>query len=330
MTQSDCFVSVVAPLDRDADIVEAFVEEVSLVLKRAYENYELVLVDDGSDDETVPKVSGLLSRHPCIRLVRLSRAFGRETAISAGLDSAIGDFVVVMIPEDDPPDLIPQMVERCRKGVGAVFGIRAHRRGDPLWLRVGASLFYFYFNRILRGNVPRNSSDFRVFGRQAVNAITRIKDRLRYLRTFSAHVGYGTDSFVYEPRPRRGGRRRRSFRTSVRTAVDMIVANSPQPLQMVGTLGLLMALLTALHVAGAGLMHLLRADGTPGWASGSVQVSALFCFVFLILSTLCAYVDQLLGEVRDRPQYYVLEERNSSVMLADETRKNVVTQSSAD
>lgn len=327
MATSDCFVSVIAPLQDDGDIAQEFVKEVSAVLRREYENYELVLVDDGSEDDTSAKIDALLQTHECVRLIRLSRRFGRETAICAGLDSAIGDFVAVMIPDSDPPQLLPRMVERCRQGVGVVFGIRARRDGEPLWLRAGASLFYTYFNRLLRGSVPKNSTDFRVFSRQAVNAINQIRDRLRYLRTFTVYVGYGAEGFVYETIRRRRKPRLRSLASAFDTAISMIVANTVQPLRMASLVSLVLALGNLLYAAYVLVARAFVRDVEPGWATLSLQGSVMFAFLFFTLSVLCAYLDRLLGEVRDRPLYYVLEERNSSVMLADEERKNVVTRS---
>lgn len=330
MPTSDCFVSVVAPLYNDEDIVEAFVEEVLTVLREAYDNYELVLIDDGSGDATAERVSNLLKVHECVRLIRLSRRFGQETAIAAGLDSAIGDFVVVMLPDSDPPGLIPEMVEKSRQGVGVVFGVRANRQGEPWYLRVGARLFYWYFNRVLGMRVPPNSRDFRVFSRQTVNAITGIKDRLRYMRVFSSYVGYGSESFVYEPIQRRQKARSKSFREAVRIAIGMILANSTHPLRMVGLLGVVMALLSVLHVMYVLAVYAIYENVPQGWATRSLHSSVMFMFVFLILAALCEYVGRLLEEVKDRPPYFVLEERHSSVLLADEDRKNVVTESSKD
>ena len=327
MPLTDCFVSVVAPLYNDADIVEAYIEDVIGELKRGYANYELVLVDDSSSDETVERVSALLQKHECIRLIRLSRRFGQETAISAGLDSVIGDFIVVMLPESDPPKLIPQIVERCRKDVGVVFGIREHRRDEPFHLRLGARFFYWYMNRVLKMDLPKNSTDFRVFSRQALNALIRIKDRFRYLRTFSSYVGYGSESFTYQPIRRREKPRTKGFREAVAMGVNMIIANSTHPLRMVSLLGLVLAFLSVVHIGYVVLVRLLDENVVPGWATRSLHSSAMFLFLFLILSVLCEYVGRLLGEVKDRPQYYVLEERNSSVLIADEERKNVVTES---
>jgi dolichol-phosphate mannosyltransferase len=327
MKRSDCFVSVVAPLYNDADIIESFIEDVIGVLRREYANYELVLVDDGSSDETVDKVSEALRKHECIRLVRLSRRFGQETALSAGLDSVIGDFAVVMQPDRDPPELIARIVEQCRMGVGVVFGVRKDRKGDSLLLRTGARLLYWYFNRILKISLPRNSTDFRVFSRQALNAMISIKDRLRYLRTFSAYVGYGSESFTYELVHRRKRPRSKTLGQAVRTAISMVVANSTHPLRAVSLLGLALSAVNTLYIIYVVLVRLLAEDVVPGWATLSLQVSVMLLFVFLILSMLCEYVGRLLGEVRDRPLYYVLEERNSSVMIANEERKNIVTDS---
>jgi len=327
MASSDCFVSVIAPLHNDADLVESFVQDVIGVLKREYANYELVLIDDGSRDGTVDQVARLLTTMECIRLIRLSRHFGYETAISAGLDTAIGDFVVVMNPDTDPPEAIPRMVEQCRQGPGIVFGIRQHRLGEPLYLRAGARLFYWYFNRVLKVNLPKDSTDFRVFSRQSVNAITRIKDRFRYLRTFSTYVGYGNESFTYTPIRRRSQPRVKGFGESVGLAVNMIVANSVQPLRMVSLLGLLLSFLSVVHIVYVVLVYLFDKHVIAGWVTQSLHNSVMFLFVFLILAVLCEYVGRLLTEVRRRPGYFVLEERNSSVLLADEERKNVVLES---
>src|SRR5438105_4640367 len=115
MALSDCFVSVVAPLSNDGSIAKPFIADVMGVLQSHYTNYELVLVDDGSTDDTVGAVSELLTQYPCIRLIRLSRQFGTEIAFSAGLDTAIGDFIITMTPNSDPPLMIPDLVEDCRR-----------------------------------------------------------------------------------------------------------------------------------------------------------------------------------------------------------------------
>jgi dolichol-phosphate mannosyltransferase len=327
MARADVFVSVVAALHNDGDIVLEFIEEALDVLKREYENYELVLVDDGSTDETVAKVSGALERHECIRLIVLSRRFGRESALSAGLDSVIGDYIVVIEPDRDPLELIPGIVERAREGVGVVFGVREDRRGDPLLKRLASKMFYWYFTRVLRIGLTPNSTDYRVLSRQALNAMIRMKDSLRYLRTFSLYIGYGSESFTYSFKHRRARPRQKSLSESVRIGMSMIVASSTQPLRAVSLLALLMSFVSIVIAAYVLVVRLVVENVTPGWATQSLHRSVMFFFLFLILAVLCEYVGRLLGEVRDRPLYHVVEERNSSVMIADEDRRNVVTDS---
>jgi glycosyltransferase involved in cell wall biosynthesis len=327
MAASDLFASVVAPLHDDADIVEAFVRDVLAVLAAHYENYELVLVDDGSTDATAARVAALLPSERCIRLIRLSRRFGRDVAISAGMDTVIGDFVVVLVPESDPPELIPEFIERCRRGAGIVYGIRARRPKEALYLSLGTRVFYWYFNRVVGVDLPRNSTDYRAYSRQSVNAITRIKDRLRYLRTFGGYVGFGGEPFVYEPRPRRARTRGRTPGEALALAINMTVANSTQPLRIASLVGLALAGLSAVHVVYVLAARVLSPEVAEGWTTQQVFASIMFGFLFVILATLCEYMGRLLGEVKDRPLYFVLEEKTSAVPLADEQRRNVVTES---
>jgi dolichol-phosphate mannosyltransferase len=324
---SDCFLSVIAVLSNDADIVDAFVDEVLGVVAPAYENYELVLIDDGSTDGTFERVSARLTRDRSVRVIRLSRRFGKDIAISAGLDTVIGDFVVVLSPETDPPELIPGLVETCRGGKGIVYGIRARRPSEPWYLTAGTRGFYWYFNRVLGVDLPKNSTDYRAYSRQTVNAITRIKDHLRYLRTFGTYVGYGAEPFTYEPRLRRARMRGRSPGEAVGLALNMTVANSTRPLRIVSLLGLAVSLGSAVYAIWVLALRAFDPNLVEGWAAQQVLIAVVSFFLFLILAALCEYVGRLLGEVRDRPLYFVSEERTSSVLLGNEERKNVVTES---
>jgi dolichol-phosphate mannosyltransferase len=317
-TNLDCYVSVIAPLHNDADIVEAFVSELSEALRATYVNYEIVLVDDGSNDETASRVGRLLDSHERVRSIRLSRCFGQEIAISAGLDSVIGDFVVVMLPDGDPPRLVPEMVERARRGAELVFGIRKSRRNDPLFLRVGASAFYWYCNRLLGLDLPKNSTHFRVMSRRVVNALIQIKDRGRYLRTLSQHVGYRSEGFPYELEERRSPPRRKGVLQAFDLAANIIVTNSRRPLRLVSSIALLLAAANAAYVV------YVAASRAPAIA---LQAGVGFAFVFLILAVLSEYLGKLVEESKGRPLYHVMEEKQGSMPLLEERRRNVVTES---
>ena len=140
MNQFQCFVSIVAPLHNDSDIIESFIEEILGTLKQNYKHFEVILVDDDSQDNTIEKITVLLTKFESIRLIRLSRSFGQEVAISAGLETAIGDYAVVVIPDTDPAKLIPKMVEQSRGGIDILYGIRKHRKEDPFLRSSDSSL----------------------------------------------------------------------------------------------------------------------------------------------------------------------------------------------
>jgi dolichol-phosphate mannosyltransferase len=324
---SDVFVSVVAPLQDDGDLVEAFVAEVTGVLEAHYTNYELVLVDDGSRDDTPARVDAILRRHKCVRYVRLSRRFGAEIAITAGLDTVIGDFTVVMLPDSDPPELIPEMVARARGARGVVFGVRSGRSGQPWWARAGARLFYGLGNRLFGLDLPPDATHFQVLSRQAVNAVTRIKEKYRSLRLLSFHVGYDNDRLAYAPRWRRGHPRVRGIAESISLAVGIVVAHSTQPLRFVSGLGLLASTLNLLYMFYVVGVYLLKPGVEPGWTTTSLQLSSMFFLLFLIMTVLTEYVGRILDESKDRPLYHVVEERNSNVSVADAERRNVVKES---
>jgi glycosyltransferase involved in cell wall biosynthesis len=324
VTASDLLVSVVAPLHNDADIVASFVADTVSVLTANYLHFELLLVDDASTDGTLPVLNDLLARHQSVRVIRLSRSFGTEVAIAAGLDAAIGDFVVVMLPDTDPPALVPQMVEQSRGGAGVVFGIRRDRSGEPLLLRAGAAFFYGACNRFFGLNIPKNSTHFRVLSRQAVNAVVQIRDRNRYLRTLSAYVGYSSQSVVYDTISRRARPRRKSLVASVRLALGIMVANSFQPLYFAVALGLVVVAANVLFLAYVVTIYLFKRHVAEGWTTQSFILGAMFGALALQFTVVAAYLARLLGEQQDRPLYFVLEERQSTVTSAAE-RMNIVT-----
>ncbi len=317
---SDRYLSVIAPLWNDADIVEPFALEMVEVLQRNFANFELVLVDDGSTDDTAARVIELLKRHESIRLIRLSRRFGQEIAISAGLDSVIGDFVAVLLPDSDPPGCVPEMVELALQGADMVFGIRKSRRGDPLMIRLGARAFYWYSDRLLRLDLPKNSTHFRVMSRRVVNALTRIKDRGRYLRTLSQHVGYRSVGFPYDLAQRRSIPRRKSLVEALDLAANIVVTNSLRPLRMVSWLAVLLGAANGIYAAV--VLHL-----RTGWDWRGLQPGISFAFLFAILAVLCEYLGRVVDESKGRPLYHVVEERTGAMPLLGPDRGNVVTES---
>ncbi len=318
-------VSVVVPLWNDDDLVERFVTELLRVLKDNYSAYEVILVDDGSTDDTVARTRALLLEHESLRLLRLSRHFGTEIAVSAGLDSAVGDEIVTLTAATDPPNVIPELVGRVRHGAGIVFGVRSTLRDENWSLRLGSRVFHWFSASVLDLHYPKNSTNFLCMSRVVVNALTRLKDRLRFLRVLSSEIGFRTAEVPYEPRQLRDRPRRRNLFGSLRLAAAITLANSTWPLRIAAALAVLVSMANAalvVYVLGVGLL----ADGIPpGWASESLHSSAMFCLLFLVVAVVCGYLDRVVDYTRVRPLYYLMQEEESVVGLRDLVRRNVVT-----
>lgn len=320
----DRFVSVVAPLYYDADIVEGFVKDIIHVLREHFTNYELVLVDDGSDDDTEARIQELLTRYEGIRYIGLSRSFGEEVAISAGLEIVIGDYVVVMLAHMDPPELVPPMVERSMEGVDVVFGIRRARRREPWIYRTMARLFYWYCDRFLNFELPQNATQFRCLSRQAANAILQIKDSHRYLGLFSCYVGYPRQEFLYDPIRRRGKVKHKSLFNAIRSAMVLIIENSPHPLRLASLIAVLAAIGNLLYLIFILVIYLSNEDIVEGWTTLSTQSAMQFLLIALMLAILSEYIGRILNRLQGRPLYFVRTQQDSNVLLVDRFRPNVV------
>ena len=310
----ESLLSIVAPLEGDSpDAVEAFVEETAAVLRGLVTHHEIILVDDGAPEDTVARVRALLGRHDFVRFLRLSRHFGEETAIAAGLDAAIGDYVAVMLPNMDPPALIPEFLERARADADIVYGVRLHRKLEPFWYRAGARVFYWYINSVVGADLPKDSTQFRCMSRQVVNALSQIHGPDQYLRMLTSYIGFRKQALPYAPLNRMGAATVRPKREAVNLARALIFDNTTHPLRLVTWTGVALAVLNF----GSVVLRDGRATGVP------VQMAGAFLVLAFMLAMIAEYVGGLTNRLRDRPAYYVREEHTSSVLLREE-RRNVV------
>lgn len=323
----DKFVSVIAPLYNNEDSVIQFIEDTISVLKDNYTNYELVLVDDGSRDKTVELVISVLTKYEGIRLLRLSREFGEEIAITAGLETVIGDFTIVMLPHIDPHNKIPEMVQYCIDGSDIVYGVRATPANENWFTRKIKDMFFWYSSKVLKLDLMKNVTQFSCMSRQAVNAIIQIKDSFRHLRLSSAFVGYDRKPIIYEPIKRGRNTRERGFFKSLNIALTLIVENSTHPLRLVSWVGLVAAFGNLVYIAYILFMYFYKDDIMQGWTTLSLQNASQFFVIVLILTALCEYTGRVLNRLQDRPLYYQKNEKNSSLLLTEKNRHNIVEES---
>ena len=327
MAKTDTFVSVVAVLRSYARFLPAFVEDVHRILDTHYSNYELVLVDNGSRDETPKLVREMLQKQKCIRYVRLSRRMSAEMATMAGLDAAIGDYVVTLHPDFDPPTEIPAMVDECRAGTDVVFGVAPFPQPpSPLYrsLRWG----FYRFSKLAFGIEPvRGNSVYRCMSRAAVNALTRVRRRKRFFGQLASEIGLSVAMHEYGFISRSGKQPRVNLRRAARTAASMAMNHSSAPMRLVSLLGLAGSFLSLVYTLFVVGVYLFKNDVMPGWTTLSLQMSVLFFLTFVMLTLIGEHLGRLIDESVDRPLYHVREEQSSSVMLSDLARKNVMDRS---
>ena len=297
--------SVVVPVRNEAENIVELHRRVVLALEDQAHAFELLFVDDGSNDATPALIERLSEQDPRVRRVTLSRNFGHQAAVSAGLDFAEGAAVVVMDGDlQDPPELIPRLVAEWRGGADVVYAVRASR-DEPRLKRLAYSAFYRLLRLVSDFEMPLDSGDFSLMDRKVVAVLTHLPERLRFIRGLRTFVGFRQVGVAYDRPARHAGRSKYGLKALVRLAVDGLVGFSGYPLRMVAYAGLFVAL-AALGLMGWTLWDALGPQTAPrGWASTLVVVLVLGAFQMLSLGIMGEYVRQIFLEVKQRPTYIV-------------------------
>jgi glycosyltransferase involved in cell wall biosynthesis len=313
-------VSVLAVVENDVHIITDFLHDVVSVLSERYPFYEVVLIDNSSTDGSHEALLTELEHTPHLHLVRLSSVRDLEVATTAALDACIGDYAVLIDPRVDPPDQIPRMVELAMSGYDVVI---AHRQDAP---RAGLlrRTFYRVASAMLDQELHPDASYFRVLGRPVVTALTKIKNRRRYLKYFNALVGYRQTTIQTRAIPRGARLREEPLTRSLQKAIDLVISNSAAPLRLATLLGLLGSGGSLAYLGYTFAVAIVKQHLAEGWLTISVVMSSLFFCMFLILSVLSEYVARILEEAQERPLYFVELERTSSATTNRNEFINVV------
>jgi polyisoprenyl-phosphate glycosyltransferase len=297
--------SVVAPMHDEEDTVEAFHARIVAALGGL--EFELVLVDDGSRDATSDRVHALAATDERVKLITLSRNFGHQAALSAGLEHARGD-VVVMLDVDlqDPPELIPDMVAAWRRGADVVYAVRESRAGETRFKLITARWFYRLFARLARIELAADSGDFRLMDRAPLDALLSMPERSRFLRGMTVWVGFTQTAIPYERAARTGGSSKYTLHRMIRLAFDAITSFSHAPLQAATVLGFAFSLLAFLAIPLAIVAR--YADIYERGVPTTIVIVLLLGGIQLItVGIIGEYVGRIYDEVKHRPLYVVRE-----------------------
>ncbi|HET6275285.1 MAG TPA: glycosyltransferase family 2 protein [Candidatus Cybelea sp.] len=303
--------SVVVPLYNEAANVAPLLERLGGVVERlrADFDYEIVLVNDGSADDTAAVVRREMARLPHVVLVNLSRNFGHQLAATAGLELAAGDAVVLMDGDlQDPPELIEAFLRKWREGYDVVYAVRRTRSGESRFKVLTARVFYRIIKRLTKVAIPLDTGDFRLMSRRVVEALRRSPERNRFLRGMVSWVGFNQTAVEYDRDVRYSGGTKYPLTKMIRFAMDGITSFSDIPLRFASYLGFIVsaiAFVYALIVIGFKLFSLNPPAYTPGWASTIVAVLFLGGVQLMSLGILGEYLGRVYDEVKGRPLYLI-------------------------
>ena len=303
---ADPLLSLVVPVFNEDESIEIFLTTVEPFLERAALCFEIVFVNDGSRDDTLARLLDCSRRDPRIRVVNLSRNFGKEAALTAGIDHARGDILIPMdIDLQDPPDLFGPFIERWREGYDIVYGVRETRALDTASKRLSAKWFYWVFNSMSPVPIPANVGDFRLVDRRAVQVLRQLPERNRFMKGLFAWAGFKQTAVEYDRVERTTGTTKFNYWKLWTLALDGITSASTVPLRIWSYVGAAFALVALAHAAFIVSRTLLFGNAVPGYASIMVSVLFLGGMQLLSLGILGEYVGRILTETKQRPLYIV-------------------------
>jgi glycosyltransferase involved in cell wall biosynthesis len=298
--------SIVVPAYNEADVIVRFHERLRAVLDDLPMATEVLYVDDGSVDDTARLLAAIRQKDERVGLIELSRNFGKEIAMSAGLDHAQGDAVVVIDADlQDPPELIPALVAPWLEGYDVVYARRQVREGESALKRATAYGFYRLMERVSRIRIPRDTGDYRLLSRRAVDALMQIREHHRFMKGLFAWIGYPQKEVLYRRDRRYAGRTKWNYWRLWNFALEGLTSFTIGPLKIASYLGLLTAAGAFLYAAFVIVKTLFLGDPVPGYPSLMVVILFLGGIQLITLGIIGEYLGRIFNETKERPLYFV-------------------------
>ena len=301
-------ISIVVPMYDEAEVLDGFFSRLCAVLEPLARNlgrsYEIICVNDGSRDDTLARLMHHRQDNPAIKILDLSRNFGKEIALTAGLDHACGAAVIPMDADlQDPPELIPELVARWLEGHDVVYATRQSRSGDSLAKRATASWFYRLHNKLAEVEIPRDTGDFRLMDQRVIEALRQLPERHRFMKGLFAWVGYRQASVAYRREERSAGQSKWRYWRLWNFALDGITSSSTLPLRIWTYVGCAIAAVAFLYGLTLISLTLIQGNDVPGYASLMVAVLFFGGINLVGLGVLGEYIGRIYGETKQRPLY---------------------------
>ena len=301
--------SLVIPVFNEEEVLEESFRRMDAAMRATGHPYEIIYVNDGSRDNTMEILRRIAAEAPQVRVLSFSRNFGHQLAVTCGMDAARGSALIIIdVDLQDPPELIPEMVEQWKRGADIVYGKRLRREGETLFKKLTASVYYRLLSWMSAYPIPLDTGDFRLIDRRVADVFLQMREHNRFLRGMSAWMGFSSEPIEYERHERAAGSTKYTLKKMLRLAMDGIAGFSDKPLTLAGGLGLGVCVL-----AGLGLVALIVCACTVGVAPWLWAVDGV---VLLQGLTLCCmglqgtYLGRMYDELKGRPLYIVAERIN--------------------
>jgi glycosyltransferase involved in cell wall biosynthesis len=307
-----CVLSIIVPVKDEEQAIAPFVSRIAAVLEKlddpAATSFEILFIDDGSSDGTMAEIRKACAADHRIRAISLSRNFGKEAALSAGLDHAAGEAVVPLdVDLQDPPEALGEMLAKGREGFEIVYGVRSNRQSDSLPKRLTADLYYRAHNALSQDKIPEHAGDFRLLDRVVVDVIRAMPERTRFMKGLFAWAGFRQASVAYRRDERTVGTTKFRYWKLWTLALDGITSASTVPLRIWSYLGGGVALLAMAYAIFIIVRTIVSGTSVPGYASLMVAILFLGGLQLLSLGVLGEYVGRIMVETKRRPLYVIRE-----------------------
>lgn len=300
--------SIVAPVYNEEATLPEFYRRATLAAESLDGTFEIVLIDDGSADGSLAVAKGIAARDPRVKVISFSRNFGHQIAITAGLDYAEGEAVVIIDSDlQDPPEVIPDLAAKWREGYDVVYATRSERRGETWFKLATAGLFYWLINRVTSLHIPANTGDFRLVDRRVVLALRQTREHHRFMRGLAVWVGFRQAGVQYVRHERFAGETKYPLRRMLKLSADAVTSFSYVPLQLATTLGFWISGLALVGVPVVAILRLRGNDFFGGQATTLISVLFLGGVQLIFLGILGEYLGRIYDEVKQRPLYIVGE-----------------------
>ncbi|MDX2271851.1 MAG: glycosyltransferase family 2 protein [Cyanobacteriota bacterium] len=298
--------SIVIPCRNEADNLSYLFERLTQNLDLLGLRYEIVCVNDGSQDQTLEYLIQYHQKNSAIKVINLSRNFGKEIALTAGIDYATGRAVIPIDADlQDPPELIGEMVKKWQEGYQVIYAVRKTRQGETWIKRLTANAFYRVIGRMSQIHIPRNTGDFRLMDRQVVEALKQMRERTRFMKGLFAWVGYRQTAIYYDRAPRYQGTTQWNYWRLWNLAVEGITSFSSLPLRVWSYLGVGLSMVALLYALYLVIRTLILGVDVPGYASLAVIMLLLGGIQLVSLGVIGEYLGRIFEEVKGRPLYLV-------------------------